>query len=111
MDPCEHEPGDESGDADQHGKGVVVEIAGLQPHDVAGHVEHARGNAVRTETVDDKTIAALPQQPAEPHDRANEEEVVDSVEVPGIEQKAVEYALVARQRRGEIGPADIELPG
>src|SRR6201995_3048340 len=34
----EHEPGDETGDADQHRKGVVIEIAGLDPHDVTGDV-------------------------------------------------------------------------
>ena len=62
----EHEPGDEGGDADQHGEGVVIEIAGLQPHDAAGHVEHAGGDAVGPEPVDDQAVAALPQEPAEP---------------------------------------------
>src|ERR1700722_3922322 len=42
----QHEPGDESGGADQHGKSVMIEVAGLQPHDVARHVEHARRDAV-----------------------------------------------------------------
>src|ERR1700722_11619085 len=36
----QHEPGDEGGRADQHGEGVVVEIAGLQPHHVARDVKH-----------------------------------------------------------------------
>ena len=109
--PREHEPGDERGDADQHGEGVVVEIAGLQPDDIARHVEHARGDAVGPEAVDDEAVAALPEQPAEPHRRADKEEVVDAVEVPGVEQEAIEHALIARERRGDIGPADIELPG
>ena len=65
--PREHEPGDERRDADQHGEGVVIEIAGLQPHDVAGHVEHARRDAVRPEAVDQPAVAALPQEAAEPH--------------------------------------------
>ena len=30
--PGEHEPGDEQRDADQHGEGVVIDVAGLQPH-------------------------------------------------------------------------------
>ena len=50
--PREHEPGDQRRDADQHREGVVVEIAGLQPHDVARDVEHARRHAVRPEPVD-----------------------------------------------------------
>src|SRR5262245_12623077 len=38
----EHEPCDEQRSADQHGEGVVVEIPGLQPHHIAGDVDHAR---------------------------------------------------------------------
>ena len=33
-------------DADQHREGVVVDVAGLQLHDAAGDVDHARRNAV-----------------------------------------------------------------
>src|SRR5580692_2659920 len=49
--PGEHEPGDESRDPDQHGESVVVHVAGLQAHHVAGDVEHAGGNAVGAEAV------------------------------------------------------------
>src|SRR5512140_723037 len=38
----EREPGDEQRRADQHRERVVVEIAGLQPHHVAGDVDDAR---------------------------------------------------------------------
>src|SRR5262245_25444589 len=62
----EHEPGDEQGRADHHREGVVIEIAGLQPHRVAGDIDDARRDAVRPEAVDQPAIAAAPQQPAEP---------------------------------------------
>src|SRR5262245_45511740 len=45
----EHHPGDEGRDPDQHGKGVVVEVAGLQPHDAVGDVDDARRDAVRAQ--------------------------------------------------------------
>ena len=77
-------------DADQHREGVVVDVAGLQPHDVARHVEHARGDAVGAEPVDDRAVAALPEQPADAERRPHEQEVVELVEVPLVEQEAVE---------------------
>src|SRR5215471_2661525 len=61
-----HEPGHEERDADQHGKRIVIHIAGLQANDVAGHVQHPRRNAVGTEAVDQPPVAALPQEPADP---------------------------------------------
>src|SRR5713226_2178832 len=40
MSPAgKHEPGDEGRDADQHGKRIVVHVAGLQAHDVTGDVQ------------------------------------------------------------------------
>src|SRR5882672_5505853 len=47
----EHEPGDEGRHPDQHRKCVVVHVAGLQAHHVAGDVEHPRRDAVGTEAV------------------------------------------------------------
>ena len=41
--------GDERRDADQHGEGIMIEIAALQPHDAIGDVDDARGDAVRAE--------------------------------------------------------------
>src|SRR5215470_17326042 len=43
-----HEPGNESRDADQHGKRIMIQVAGLQAHDVAGDVQHPRRDAVGT---------------------------------------------------------------
>src|SRR6185437_7589415 len=62
----EHEPGDDRRRADQHGEGVVIEVAALEAHDVARDVEHARRDAVRTEAVDQPAIAAFPERAAEP---------------------------------------------
>ena len=109
--PREHEPGDQRGDADQHGEGVVIEVAGLQPHHVAGDVEHARGDAVRPEAVDQPAVAALPQQAAEPQRRPHEDDVVELVEVPLVEQELVERLVLARELGRQLGLADVELPG
>src|SRR5215213_4872381 len=38
-------PGDEAGDPDQHGEGVVVEVAGLQPHGAPGRGQRAGRDA------------------------------------------------------------------
>ena len=45
----------------------MVEVAGLQPDHVAGDVKHTRGDAVGAETVDQPTIATLPEEAAKPH--------------------------------------------
>src|SRR6185312_2008746 len=68
----EHEPGDDGRRADQHGEGVVIEVAALQPHDVARDVEHARRHAVGAEAVDQPAVSALPERAAEPLRRTNE---------------------------------------
>src|SRR5215472_17567248 len=77
-----HEPGDKDRDADQHGKRVVVHVAGLQAHDVARDDQYHRREAVRPEAIDQPAVAALPQQATDPQRRAHDEEVVDLVEVP-----------------------------
>src|SRR3569833_1574944 len=73
----EHVPGDDRCRADEHGEGVVIEVSGLEPHDVARDVEHARGHAVRAEAVDQPAIAALPVRVAVPLRRTHENEVVE----------------------------------
>src|SRR5215467_14452975 len=90
-----HEPGDETGDADQHHKRVVVHVASLQAHHVAGHVQYPIRHAVRAETVDQPAVAALPQQAAEPYGWPHEDGVVDFVEVPLVQEEAVKHAMLA----------------
>ena len=58
--PPKDKPGDEDCDADEHREGVMIEITGLQPHHVAGHVQDSRRDAVRPEAVDEPAVAALP---------------------------------------------------
>src|ERR1700736_6861301 len=48
---AEHEPGDECRHSDQHGKGVVIEIPGLQSNSALRDLEHTRRTSVRAEAV------------------------------------------------------------
>src|SRR5665213_1505213 len=82
-----HQPGDQQSDADQHREGVVVEVAGLQAHGALRDVEDAGRYAVRAKAVDQPAIALLPQEAAEPLGRANEDEVIELVEVPLVEKE------------------------
>ena len=107
---AEHEPGDQSGDPDQHRKRVVIEIAGLQLDHVAGDVEHPRRHAIGTEAVDDVAVADLPQEASEPFRRTHEDQVVEFVEIPFVEQELVEHRLLVGEFDRNIGPADIEQP-
>src|SRR5262245_26684852 len=50
--PHEHEVGDERRHADQHGEGIVVEVARLEAHQHARHVLGAGGEIVRPQPVD-----------------------------------------------------------
>src|SRR5262249_6462368 len=105
------EPGDEQPRPDQPGERVVVEVAGLQPHHVAGDVDPARRDAVRSEAVDQPAVAAAPQQAAEPEGGPHEQEVVDLVEVPLVEQEAVQDLVIAGEPHGDIRLSDIEPVG
>src|SRR5687768_5502039 len=49
-------PGDQRDDADQHGKGIMIDIAGLQPAGPAGKADRELGNAVRPQPVDDGPV-------------------------------------------------------
>src|SRR5262245_9518905 len=107
---AEHEPGDQTCDADQHRKRVVIERAALQPHDIAGDVEHARRDAVRTEAVDDGAVALLPEEGAEPLRRTDEDDVVELVEVPLVQKEAVQHLVLVREFDRQVRPADVEQP-
>src|SRR5262245_41594511 len=107
---AEHEPGDKRRHPDQHRERVVVEIAGLQPNRAARHVEHAGGDAVRPKAVDQPAVAVLPQHAAEPQRGPDDEEVVELVEVPLVEQELVERLLLAGELDRQLRPPDVELP-
>src|SRR5215468_2548887 len=98
-----HEPSYESRDADQHGKRIVIHVARLQAHDVAGHVQHPRRHAVGAEAVDQPAVASLPQEPADPQSRPYDDEVVDFVEVPLVEQEAVQHLVLPGEFDRKLG--------
>src|SRR3546814_433641 len=58
-------PGDEDDDPDQHGKGVVVNVAALQRRGAPRGALGGRRHAVRPQAVDDPAVAALPQAEAD----------------------------------------------
>src|SRR5215208_124588 len=95
--PRKHEPGNESRRPDEHGERVVIKITGLQPHHIAGDVKHARRHAVRTKAVDQPAVPALPEQPADPQCGPHKDDVVELVEVPLVEQKAVQHVVLLRE--------------
>ena len=108
---AEHEPGNQSGDADQHREGIVIEIAGLQLHDVLGNVKHAGGYAVRAEAVDDVTVADLPQESPDPLRGPNEDQIVQFIEIPLVEQELIKQRVLLGEFDRQIRPANIEQPG
>src|SRR5476649_1514784 len=52
-------------DADQHGEGVVVEIAALEAAQHPRDIARARGDAIRTEPVNHRAVALLPEHAAD----------------------------------------------
>src|SRR5215471_10596847 len=94
--PHEHEVGDQSRHADQHGEGVVVQIARLEAHQHARHVLGTGGDVIGTEPVDRRLVALLPEEASDPERRLNDRGVVELVEVPLV----VEQRVDAREALG-----------
>src|SRR4029079_9740764 len=111
MSAPEHEPCHEGGDTNQHGEGIMEEIAGLQPDHSLGDIDDARRDAVRTETVDQPAVAARPQEAAEPLGPIDEDEVIKLVEIPLVEQELIERPMLFGELARQIGAADIEEIG
>src|SRR5262249_58049082 len=61
--------------------------------------------------VDHPPATALPQCAGEPQGWANDQEVVELVEVPLIEQEFVKRLLLAGELDRQLRPANVELPG
>jgi hypothetical protein len=87
----------------------MIKIPGLQPHDIASHVEDARRDAVRSEAVDEPAVAPFPQQPPEPDGRLDKERVIDLVEIPFVEQEFVKRLVFTGQFCRQFGSADVEI--
>ncbi len=56
-------------------------------------------------------VALLPEQPSEPQRRPDEDDVVELVDVPLVEQELVERLVLARELDRQLGLADVEVPG
>src|SRR5204863_8290243 len=54
-------PGDQGADTEQHGEGVVVDIAGLQPASFPRQFARRGGNAVAPKAIDDRRLARVSQ--------------------------------------------------
>src|SRR5437588_220641 len=52
LSPRHEIPGDQPDDADQHGKGVVIDVAGLQPACLARQFAGRGGDPIRPEPID-----------------------------------------------------------
>ena len=98
-----HRPGHGGGDAEQHHQSVGVEIAGLDARGEAGAGEDRGGGAVGAEAVDRALVALLPEQAAEPDRGADEQDVVDLVEIPFVEEEAVERRRTGSTKRRREG--------
>ena len=86
----------------EHGKGVMIDVAGLQLDDAPGHIDDAGSDAVGPEPVDDGAIAALPEQAAEPEGRTHENRIIEFVEIPFVEQEFVERPGASREPYGDF---------
>src|SRR5262249_56191841 len=53
-------PGDQRDDADQHGKGIMVDVAGLQPAGLARQFPGPRGDPVGPQPVHDPRVTPPP---------------------------------------------------
>ena len=97
--------------AEQHHQRIAVEIARLEPRGDAVAEADRTGRAVRAEAVDRPLVAALPEQMAEPHRRADEDAVVELVEIPFVDQEAVQPGNMATNAAGASGLADVVAVG
>src|SRR3954470_11002382 len=100
------EPGDQGRDPDQHCKGIVIEIAGLHLHHIACHIEQARRNSIRPESIDDSPIALFPEEPPDPKRRPNKDDFVKLIEVPLVQQELVQRFVLSGEFSRQFGLAD-----
>src|SRR5205085_6329431 len=92
-------------------KSVVIEIAGLDLHDVASDIQYPRRHPVGTKTVDQIAVADLPQEAADPFRRADKDQIVELVKIPFVEQELIEHRLLLGEIDRQIGPLDVENVG
>ncbi len=86
----------------------MIEVAALELDGAAGDIEHPCRNAVRAQAVDDGPVALLPEEVAEPLGGADEQEVIQLVEVPLVEQELIQPLMIPREFFGQIRLGDVE---
>ena len=95
----EHVPGDQDDDADQHGEGVVIDVAGLQPARLRARrrcVALAMPSGPNPSMILPSPLFHSPRRAASP--AAHEQPVVQLVEIPLVEQEA---GTAPRHRAGQ----------
>ncbi len=109
--PAQRHPGHQDHDAQHHGKGVVEEVSALRPTREPGEERHDAHRQPVYAAVDHVAVAAPPQKAAKVLGGTGEDDVIDLVEVPLVQQEAVEDRLVLGQPARQRRPGDIEKVG
>src|SRR5262249_60841128 len=65
----------------------------------------------RPEPADRVAVPVSPHGGGEPQRRTNDQEVVDLVEIPLVEQEFIERLLLAGELRRQLRSTNVELPG
>ena len=101
-------PGDERHQPDHHRKGIVIEIAGLQPARLSRQIAGDGGDPIGSEPVDHRAVAGFPQPVADHHGRPDEQPIVKLVEIPFVQQEQVQRAELGGEPHRDRIVDDVE---
>ena len=87
----------------------MVQIPRLQAAHEHGHDAHHPSAAVDEAAVDDRLVADLPQQAAEPSARTCQHVLVEPVEVVLVLQHAVQARELRQEPRRDVGPHEVQI--
>src|SRR4030067_8805 len=105
------EEGHEQEQPDDHGKGVVIDVAGLHvAHDARQPADRTR-RAVHRQSVDDFYITDAPQQAAQATGATGEYLLVEFVEAILAHQQVVERLYVVANPVRQMRLAQVQQPG
>src|SRR5258708_5930328 len=110
-DRLEEEPRHHDDGADQDSEGVVVDVTALQAPGAHGEIDRPRRDAVGTDAVDDGTVALFPEPAAEREGRADEEPVVELVEIPFVEKEKINRTEPLRDECRPVWAEHVEKIG
>src|SRR5258708_24886281 len=80
--PVQHIPGDQQDDADQHGKRVVIDVAGLERRCPAGELQGVRGDRIGPQAVDHRLVPLLPEAAAQAERPAHQHPAIKPSQIP-----------------------------